>query len=254
MHFKQKPVNKIHKSRLVIGRKPMIEALETGMAIDKIFILQSATGSEIQQIRKLAQQRNIAISTVPQAKIDRLTQVPSQGVVAIAGLINYHALQDIIDQVVEKGESPLIVVLDNITDTRNLGAIARSAHCFGAHAIVLPLSNTAAVTEEAMKTSAGALAHIPVCREPSIQQIVDTLHLNGIMTLAMDLKGENLLQAELKPQPMAVIMGAEDVGVSKYVLKHAQQLLKIPQHNSFDSLNVSVATGVILYEIYKQRI
>lgn len=243
----------IARNRLIIGRKPIIEALEGGTDIDKIFILKSATGDDIQTIKQKARERNIAWSMVPIEKLDRMSKSNHQGIIGVAGLITYYPLQPIIDQVTDKGEIPLFMVLDGITDTRNLGAIARSAYCFGADAIVLPVSNAAAVTEDAIKTSAGALAHIPVCREASIEQIMDILRLNGIRTMAMDINGSEIGGTLTADQPVAIIMGAEDSGVSKFVLKNADQLVRIPQSNKFDSLNVSVAAGIVLYEIFKSR-
>ncbi|MBX9449299.1 MAG: 23S rRNA (guanosine(2251)-2'-O)-methyltransferase RlmB [Taibaiella sp.] len=226
----------IARNRLIIGRKPIIEALEGGTDIDKIFILKSATGDDIQTIKQKARERNIAWSMVPVEKLDRMSKSNHQGIIGVAGLITYYPLQPVIDQVTDKGGIPLFMVLDGITDTRNLGAIARSAYCFGADAIVLPVSNAAAVTEDAIKTSAGALAHIPVCREASIEQIMDILRLNGIRTMAMDINGTEVGGMLTADQPVAVIMGAEDSGVSKFVLKNADQLVRIPQSNKFDSL------------------
>lgn len=231
----------------------MIEALKEAKSIEKIFILKSATGEEISQIRKMANELNIAVSYVPTEKLDRMTTVNHQGVVAIAGLIEYQGLQEIIDVVVDKGETPLLVVLDGITDTRNLGAIARSAYCYGAHAIVVPSSNNAAITEESIKTSAGALESIPVCRVPSIQQAIDVFKANGILSVATTLQTEtNLNQVDLT-YPCAIILGAEDKGVSSFVLKSAEHLIKIPMSDKFDSLNVSVAAGIMLYETFQQR-
>lgn len=241
------------KARIIAGRKPMLEALQSGVAIDKIFVLKTAVGEDLYQIKKLATDQNIAVSYVPGEKLDRLTKVNHQGVVAIAALIQYHELQNAIDHVVSKGEVPLFVVLDGVTDTRNMGAIARSAYCFGAQAIVIPASNSAAVTAESVKTSAGALEHILVCRAPSIEQIIDVLHLNGINTIAADLKGSLLHEVKDLDQPLALVLGGEGGGISNYVIKNAQALVRIPQSNNFDSLNVSVASGVILYEVYKSR-
>lgn len=243
----------IPKSRLIIGRKPMIEALNSGRTIEKIFILQSAGGEEINLIKQKAKAENIAISLVPAEKLERFTASNHQGIVAIAGLIAYQSLQDVINMVVDRGETPLIIVLDGITDTRNLGAIARAAHCYGAHALVTPVSNSAAVTEEAVKTSAGALETLNVCRVASVEAAFDILKLNGIATVATLLQTETFLhQADLS-LPVALILGSEDKGVSNFVRKHADHLVRIPMAGNFDSLNVAVATGIILYEVHRQR-
>lgn len=196
---------------------------------------------------------NIALSLVPQEKLERFTQANHQGVVAIAGLIEYQPLQEIISQAVDKGETPLVVVLDGVTDTRNLGAIARSAHCYGAHALVVPTSNNAAITEEGIKASAGALEHIPVCRIASVEQAVDLLHLNGIQVVATAVQTSAAIHTADLTVPLAIVMGAEDKGVSDFVLKHADHLVHIPMAGNFDSLNVSVAAGIMLYEVNRQK-
>jgi len=251
--FKKSNRPSLPKSRLIIGRKPLIEALQLGKNIEKIFVLQTAAGEEISLIRKNAREQNVPLSLVPQEKLARFTQANHQGVVAIAGLIEYQSLQDIINITFDKGEAPLIIIADGITDTRNLGAIARSAYCYGAHALVLPVANSAAVTEESIKTSAGALEHLPVCRIASVQQAMDVLQLNGIQSLATALHTSRFITDISLKDPLAIIMGSEDKGVSDYVLKHADQLVRIPMAGNFDSLNVSVATGIVLYEAHRQR-
>ncbi|MFA6059676.1 MAG: 23S rRNA (guanosine(2251)-2'-O)-methyltransferase RlmB [Taibaiella sp.] len=241
------------KSRLIIGRKPLLEAMQNAVNIEKIFLLQTATGDEISAIKKTAREMNIALSLVPLEKLTRFTQANHQGVVAIGGLIEYQPLQEIISQAVDKGETPLIVLLDGITDTRNLGAIARSALCYGAHALVIPSSNNAAITEEGIKASAGALESIPVCRVTSVEQAMDTLHMNGIQVVATALKNSNPIHTVDLSIPLAIVMGSEDKGVSDFVVKHADHLVRIPMSGTFDSLNVSVAAGIMLYEIQRQK-
>ncbi|RQO30729.1 23S rRNA (guanosine(2251)-2'-O)-methyltransferase RlmB [Taibaiella sp. KBW10] len=262
MSFTNRPQNSnyrnqrtsVPKSRLIVGRKPIIEALNEAVDIEKIFILKTATGDELGVIKNLARKQDITVSYVPTEKLDRFTQANHQGVVAIAGLISYQPLQGVIDLAVDKGETPLFVILDGITDTRNLGAIARSAYGFGAHALVIPSSNNAAITEEGIKTSAGALEKIAICRVASVQQAVDTLKLNGVQIVATTLQTETALADVDLKEPIAIVMGAEDTGVSSYVLKTADHLVKIPMSEHFDSLNVSVAAGIMMYEIFKQRV
>ncbi len=250
--YKNKP-NTIPENRLIIGRKPVIEALEAGKHIDKIFMLQSAAGGETQVIKKFCKDRNIPLSYVPQEKLNRFTRANHQGIVALAALIDFLPLQDVIDQVVSAGEVPLFIVLDGVTDTRNLGAIARSAYCFGAHGLIVPISNNAAVTEDAVKTSAGALEKLPVCKVPSIQQAFNILRMNGISIGATTLDNADYITKLDFTGPVAVVMGAEDKGVSPFVSRHADQLIQIPMSSNFDSLNVAVASGVVCYEIFKQR-
>lgn len=239
---------------LLIGRKPLLEALEQGTAIEKIFLLRTATGPEIGSIKQLARERNIPISQVPVEKLNNLTKAQHQGVVAWTSLLEYVELQDAISQVVEEGQVPLFILLDGVTDVRNVGAIARSALCCGAQGLILPTSSSASLTEEAIKTSAGALRKILLCRIPSVQQAIDVLRLNGIQVLGTQMQGSiPVFESDLKI-PSCIVMGAEDTGISKDVIKRADALIRIPISHSFDSLNVSVAAGMILYEAMRQRI
>lgn len=239
---------------LLVGRKPVLEALEQGAAIEKIFLLRTATGADINTIKQKAREFNIPVSQVPVEKLDYLTKVQHQGVVAWASLLHYVDLQAGISFVVEKGETPLFLLLDGITDVRNVGAIARSALCCGAQAIILPTSHAASLNEDAIKTSAGALGKILLCRTPSVQQAMDVLRLNGIQILGTQMRGSVPVYESNLVIPTAIVMGAEDTGISKEVLKRADQLIRIPMAANFDSLNVSVATGMILYEALRQRL
>lgn len=232
----------------------MLEALEQGVAMEKIFLLRTATGNDINTIKHKAKQLNIPISQVPVEKLDSLTKVQHQGVVAWTSLLQYIELQDAISHVVEQGKTPLFVLLDGITDVRNVGAIARSALCCGAQGLILPTSHAASLTEDAIKTSAGALRKIMLCRIPSVPQAIDILRLNGIQVLGTHMKGSVPVFESNLAIPSAIVMGAEDTGISKDVLKRADQLISIPMVTNFDSLNVSVAAGIILYEALRQRI
>jgi 23S rRNA (guanosine2251-2'-O)-methyltransferase len=239
---------------LIIGRKPLLEALEQGTTIEKIFLLRSATGPEVGVIKQMARDRNIPISQVPVEKLNNLTKAQHQGVVAWTSLLQYIDLQDGISHVVDQGLTPLFVMLDGLTDVRNVGAIARTALCCGAQGLILPTSSSASLTEEAVKTSAGALRKILLCRTPSVQQAIDVLRLNGIAVLGTQMKGSVPIYEADFTIPACVVMGAEDTGISKDVLRRADTLIRIPMVTSFDSLNVSVATGMILYEALRQRI
>ena len=239
---------------LLVGRKPVLEALEQGVTIEKIFLLRTATGEDINRIKLKAKEYNIPVSQVPVEKLDYLTKVQHQGIVAWTSLLQYVDLQAGISYVVEKGETPLFLLLDGITDVRNVGAIARSALCCGAQGIILPTSHAASLTEDAIKTSAGALRKILLCRTPSVQQAMDVLRLNGIQILGTQMKGSVPVYESDLTIPSVIVMGAEDTGISKDVLKRADQLIRIPMVTNFDSLNVSVAAGMILYEALRQRI
>lgn len=238
---------------LLVGRKPVLEALEQGVTIEKIFLLRTATGPDINAIKHKAKQQNIPISQVPVEKLDSFTKVQHQGVVAWTSLLQYIDLQDAISHVVEQGQTPLFVLLDGVTDVRNVGAIARTALCCGAQGIILPTSHMASLTEEAIKTSAGALRKILLCRIPSVPQAIDVLRLNGIQVLGTQMKGSIPVYESNLVIPSTIVMGAEDTGISKDVLKRADQLIRIPMASNFDSLNVSVAAGMVLYEALRQR-
>jgi len=239
---------------LLVGRKPVLEALEQGVTIEKIFLLRTAAGPEITAIKLKARELNIPISQAPVEKLDYLTKALHQGVVAWTSLLQYVDLQSGISFVVEQGQVPLFLMLDGITDVRNVGAIARSALCCGAQGIILPTSHAASLTEEAIKTSAGALRKILLCRTPSVQQAMDVLRLNGIQILGTQMKGSVPVFESDLTAPTVIVMGAEDTGISKDVLRKADQLIRIPMVTNFDSLNVSVAAGMILYEALRQRI
>lgn len=238
---------------LLIGRKPVLEALQQGTTIEKIFLLRSATGSEINEVKKLAKEANVPLSMVPVEKLNSLSRAQHQGVVAWTSLLQYIDLQNAISHVVEQGQTPLFLLLDGVTDVRNVGAIARTALCCGAQGIILPTASSASLTEEAIKTSAGALRKIMLCRTPSVPQAIDVLRLNGIQVLGTQMQGSiPVYEADLSI-PACIVMGAEDTGISKDVIRRADTLIRIPMASGFDSLNVSVAAGMILYEALRQR-
>jgi 23S rRNA (guanosine2251-2'-O)-methyltransferase len=245
--------NRSKPLRLIVGRNPVVEALNSGVAIEKIFLLRSASGEDISTIKRLATQLNIPLAQVPQEKLDRFTKAQHQGVVALAGLLQYVELQDGISHVVESGATPLLVMLDGVTDVRNIGAIARTAWCCGVQGLILPTSHAATLGEDAIKTSAGALNKIMLLRSPSAQQAMDVMRLNGIQILGTELRASIPVHEADFSAPTCIVMGAEDKGISKEVIKRADKLIHIPMATKFDSLNVSVATGMVLYEAMRQR-
>ena len=249
--FQHKPAPK--KSSLVIGRQPLIEAIESGRAIDKILFQQNISGESIGDIRKLAKQHSIPIQQVPPEKLNALSRANHQGVIAFAALVQYMDLQQVIDHVISEGGVPLFIILDGVTDVRNIGAIARTAVCCAAQAIIIPDKGVGALNEEALKSSAGALEKINVCRVNSLMKAVDQLHLNGIKVYASEMTAaQNVFDIDFK-EPCAIIMGSEDKGVFPPLMKICDANIKIPMAGDFESLNVSVATGMILYEAMKQR-
>jgi len=214
---------------------------------------RNTSGDAIAEIRQLAREHNIPIQVVPVEKLASMTRANHQGVLAFAGLVQYLDLQQVIDQVVTEGRTPLFVMLDGVTDVRNIGAIARSALCCGAQAIIIPDKGVGALNEEAMKSSAGALERINICRVNSLLKAVDSLHLNGIKVFTSEMNAARKVSELPLEEPCCIVMGSEDEGVQSYIRKAADEHFSIPMASDFDSLNVSVAAGIILYEALKHR-
>ena len=195
------------KSSLIIGRQPLIESLQSGRPIDKILVQKGASGDTIHTIRQLAKERNVPTQYVPIEKLNFITKANHQGVIAFAALVSYMDLQQVIDHVVGDGATPLFLLLDGITDVRNIGAIARTAVCCGAQAIIIPDKGVGALNEEAMKSSAGALEKIYICRVNSLMKAVDELHLNGIRVIASEMTANKaVFELDFK-EPIAIVMG-----------------------------------------------
>ena len=241
------------KSSLIIGRNAVKEAIGSGKQLDRIYLQNNLQGKWIEEIRSLAQQHQIPINKVPVEKLNGFNISDHGGVVAQIARIQYHDLQQIISFVVEKGETPLFVLLDGITDIRNIGGIARTAYCCGVHALIIPDKGVGALNENAILTSAGALEKIVVCRANSLMKAVDELHLNGIKVFASELSAKkNVFDCNFS-EPCAIVMGSEEKGIYPALIKICDEKFKIPMPGDFESLNVSVATGMILYEAMKQR-
>ncbi len=241
-------------SSLIYGHHPVADALRNGNPIDKVYVQQGTRGELEREMRLLCRERDVPMMFVPKEKLDRWVQSSRhQGVIAVAALLPYYKLADVLATVYERQEMPLILLLDGITDVRNFGAIARSAVCAGVQALVIPEKGSALINEEAMKASAGALSNIPVCRETSIFNAVEQLQLNGFQVFAGDLSAKKYVFELDLDVPTAFIIGAEGEGVSPTLLRKSDERFKIPQTNGTDSFNVSVATGIMLYEVTRQR-
>lgn len=243
----------VKKSSLIIGRQPLIEAFESGRAIDKIFMFKNINGESAQLIRQLAREKNVPIQMVPVEKLNSFTRANHQGMVAIAAMVQYMELQQVIDHVVSTGETPLFVMLDGVTDVRNIGAIARTGVCCGAQCLIIPDKGVGALNEETMKSSAGALEKINISRANSLAHAVDTLHLNGIRVVCAEMNAAKKVYEADFTQPTCIIMGNEEKGIQHFLSKAADDHFTIPIAGDFDSYNVSVAAGIILYEAMKQR-
>jgi 23S rRNA (guanosine2251-2'-O)-methyltransferase len=241
------------KSSVIIGRQPVVEAIESGRAIDKILLQANSGGDIIGKIRQLAKQNNIPVQVVPAEKLSSITRANHQGCIALAALVKYMDLQQVIDHVVSSGEVPLFLMLDGVTDVRNIGGMARTALCCGAQAIIIPDKGVGALNEEALKASAGALEKIQVCRVNSLLKAIDDLHLNGIRVFVSEMNRPKTLPDLNLSVPACVVMGSEQKGVQPYISKAADEHFSIPMAGNFDSFNVSVAAGIILYEAMTQR-
>jgi 23S rRNA (guanosine2251-2'-O)-methyltransferase len=239
---------------LVIGREAVKKAIESGKQLDRIYLQNNVQGKVIEEIKTLSRKHNIPINKVPVEKLNGFNINAHEGVVAQIAKVQYFDLQEIISFVVEKGESPLFLILDGVTDIRNIGGIARTAYCCGVDAIVIPDRGVGALNEDAILTSAGALEKIPVCRVNSLLKAVDEFHLNGIKVFASEMRaGRNIFDCDFK-QPCAIVMGSEEKGIYPALMKVTDEKFKIPMKGNFESLNVSVAAGMILYEVMRQRV
>ena len=249
----QKSPNYQSKKNIIAGRNPVIEALRANQMIDKILLFKNASGESVNEIRLLAKEQNIPIQFVPVEKLNITTNVTHQGVVAFKASVQYQDLQQVIDFVISSGEIPLFLMLDGITDVRNIGAIARSAVCCGAQAIIIADKGVGALNEEAVKSSAGALEKIQVCRVSNLLKAAETLHLNGITICASEMKAKKKIYELDLSMPCCFIMGNEEKGINKSLSDVADNPFTIPMSKNFDSFNVSVAAGIVMYEAMKQR-
>lgn len=227
--------------------------MNAGEQIERIYLANNIYGKASDEIRKLAEQYLIPVNKVPVEKINGFNVENHEGCVALKGKIKYQDLQQVISLIVENGEVPLFLILDGVTDIRNIGALARTAYCCGVQAIIIPDKGVGALNEDAITTSAGALEHISVCRVTSLMKAVDELHLNGIKVYASEMTAEKKIFDLNFIEPCAIIMGSEDKGIYPALLKVCDEQFSIPMKNNFESLNVSVAAGMILYETMKQR-
>jgi len=250
-HFRSQARPK--KSSLVAGRNAIMDAMREGRALDRIYINNKINNDSLKEIKSLASQNNIPINYVPLEKLNSFNVDSHEGFIALISKVHYQELQQVISWVIDKGEIPLFVILDGITDIRNIGGIARTAFCTGVQAIIIPDKGVGALNEDAILTSAGALEKLAVCRVNSLMKAIDELHLNGIKVLASEMTAEkNVFNMDFK-EPAAIIMGSEEKGIYPALMKVCDEKFKIPMAGDFESLNVSVATGVILYEVMKQR-
>lgn len=244
---------KQESNQVVFGIRAVMEAILSDKEIESLYIQRGLGGGLLNELRALMNERQITGQLVPVEKLNRITMKNHQGVIAFISPITYQKIEDIIPQIFEKGEVPLILVLDGITDVRNMGAIARTAECAGVHAILLPAKGSAQINPDAIKTSAGALYKIPVCRHENFIQSIKFLQESGLQLVCCTEKTKDTIYKPDYTAPTAIIMGSEDEGIRNELIRISDHLAKIPMFGEIESLNVSVSTGVIIYEAVRQR-
>jgi 23S rRNA (guanosine2251-2'-O)-methyltransferase len=238
---------------MLVGRKAVLDGIRSGTAIERIYLQNNISMKPVEEILDLSTKHRIPVNKVPVEKLNFFNVSGHEGIVALIAKVQYHDLQEVISFVTEKGEVPLFLILDGITDIRNIGGIARTAFCTGVQAIIIPDKGVGMLNEDAVLTSAGALENIPVCRVNSLMKAVDELHMNGIRVMASEMTATMNVHEIDFTLPVAIVMGSEEKGIYPALMKVCDEKFKIPMAGEFESLNVSVATGMILYEAMKQR-
>lgn len=244
----------MEQDNLIFGTRAVIEALNAGKDVEKILIQKGLSNELYNQLRQALKGQTVPLQFVPPEKLKRLTDKNHQGVVAYLTEITYYQTDELLQELFEKGKTPLLLVLDRVTDVRNFGAIARSAECAAVDFIIIPSRGSAQINGDAIKTSAGALHRLKVCREDNLKNTLDYLRESGLQVVACHEKTKRLIYDADFTQPTVVIMGSEENGISNEYLKRSHQQVKIPMPGTIASLNVSVATGIVLFEAVKQRL
>jgi 23S rRNA (guanosine2251-2'-O)-methyltransferase len=235
------------------GVHPVLEALRSGKEIERILVKRGLKNDAMAEIFQICKDRSIPVQEVPEEKLNRTTNKPHQGIIAFLGLIEYQNIENIIPVIFEKGETPLLIILDRITDVRNVGAICRSAVCTGVHAVIVPSRGAAQMNEDAIKSSAGAVHQIPICRSYNLKETISFIKNSGIKVVGVTEKTKTLMYNIDFKEPVCIIMGSEEDGISPEYLKLCDETCKIPMTGPVESLNVSVAAGVALFEAVRQR-
>lgn len=244
----------MNEGTLIFGIRAIIEAIDANKVIDKILLQKGLSNDLFNQLRKALQGKDIPFQFVPPEKLKRLTDKNHQGAIAYIAEVNYYDTEELLAEVFETGKTPLVLILDRVTDVRNFGAIARSAECAGVDFIIIPSRGSAQINGDAIKTSAGALHRLKVCREDNLKNTIEYLKEYGLQVLACHEKTDKLIYDADFKKPTAIIMGSEENGISGEYLKRSDCQVKIPMTGNIASLNVSVATGIVLFEVVHQRL
>lgn len=244
----------IDKTQYIYGIHAVLEAIDAGKDIDKIFLSKTLNNDTAQEIIDRARALQVPVQRVPVQKIDRITRRNHQGVLAMMAAVTYYRVEHLVPQLFDNGENPFIVVLDGVTDVRNFGAVARTCECAGVSAIVIPDRESVSVNADAVKTSAGALNYLPVCREHNLVNAVKFLRDSGFKIVGTSDKNATSYTAADYTGPVAIVLGAEDKGISPEIMKLCDTRVFIPEFGHINSLNVSVAGGIMIYEVVRQRL
>ncbi len=242
------------KDDFIFGLRPVIEAIEAGKTIDKIFVQNALQGQIYIELKQILAKYKIRPNYVPIEKLNRFTRKNHQGVVAFISDVPFEKIEDVLPALFEQGKTPFLLILDRLTDVRNFGAICRTAECVGVDAIILPEKGAAPINSDAIKTSAGAIYNLKICKERNLAHTVDFLQQSGVQVFASTEKAQKLVYDVDFTAPCAVVMGNEETGISKEVLHHADEKIKLPIEGKTQSLNVSVACGAVLYEAVRQKL
>jgi 23S rRNA (guanosine2251-2'-O)-methyltransferase len=237
----------------IFGTRAVIEAIKNGRPVEKVLIKKGLENDLFRQLFALVKENNIPFQFVPLEKINRVTRKNHQGVLAFVSAVEFADIEMVVPGLFESGIEPLVLILDQVTDVRNFGAIVRTAECGGVHAIVVPEKGMARIGADAVKTSAGALHSIPICRSSNLVSTINFLKNSGVKVVASTEKTEKIYTQAKMNGPLALVMGAEDTGISPAILKLADEQVKIPLFGKIESLNVSVAAGLMIYEAIRQR-
>ncbi len=241
------------KESIIYGVHPLLEAIEAGKTVEKVLLQRGLSAETQNKIIPLLKEHNIPLQLVPKAKLDFVTTRSHQGIIAYISPVEYYDLGWIIPTIYERGEVPLILVLDRITDVRNFGAICRSAECAGVHAVVIPMRGAAQINEDAVKTSAGAVMRLPICKVASLKETLHYLSDSGMSIISCEESGTETYYKANLTMPVALVMGSEEDGISPPLRPYIDKAVRIPMGGQTESLNVSVATGVVLFEVLRQR-
>ena len=247
----RKPLNKPVRSDLIIGRNPVLEALKAGRPIDSVYI--SGEGGSLSLIARLAKEQGAVVKEAGRQKLDEISGgAAHQGVIAFGACAEYVGIKDILDAAKAKNEPPFVIICDGIEDPHNLGAIIRTAECAGAHGVIIPKRRSASLSETVFKTSAGAASWVPVARVPNIPAAIDELKGQGLWIYGTDASGEDYTKTDLKG-PIGLVIGSEGFGIGKLAASKCDFMLKLPLKGKITSLNASVAAGIFMYEVLRQR-